>query len=100
MAAARGHPGPAGARRGLAGFAAQGLNPVAPATPVRQDAGMLVDLWPPYALTVTTPRLQLRLPREDEIVALAELAARGVHRPGERPFMTSWTEGSPDERAR
>ncbi|GAA4467697.1 GNAT family protein [Phytohabitans houttuyneae] len=61
---------------------------------------MLVDLWPLYALTVTTPRLQLRLPREEEIAALAELAGGGVHRPGERPFMSPWTVGSPADRAR
>ena len=61
---------------------------------------MLADLWPLYGLTVTTARLQLRLPAEQEIAALAELAGRGVHRPGERPFLTPWTEGSAADRAR
>lgn len=61
---------------------------------------MLDDLWPTYALRVTTPRLQLHLPTEDELVALAEVAARGVHAPDQRPFLTPWAEGSPAERAR
>jgi RimJ/RimL family protein N-acetyltransferase len=46
------------------------------------------------------PRLELRLPHEDELAHLARLAAGGVHRPDERPFLTPWTDGTPDERAR
>ncbi|HEY2669077.1 MAG TPA: GNAT family N-acetyltransferase [Rugosimonospora sp.] len=47
-----------------------------------------------------TPRLELRLPREEELAELAHLAGRGVHRAGERPFLTPWTDGSPEDRAR
>jgi hypothetical protein len=54
-------------------------------------ARMLADQWPVYALTIVTPRLELRLPREEEIAALAALAGRGVHGPDERPFLTPWT---------
>ena len=61
---------------------------------------MLADLWPTFALRIRTPRLCLRLPDERELVALAELAGRGVHRPGERPFLTPWTEGTAQDRAR
>lgn len=61
---------------------------------------VLADLWPIYALRIQTPRLCLRLPNDHELAALAELAASGVHRPGERPFLTPWTEGGPEERAR
>ncbi len=61
---------------------------------------MLADLWPLYGLTVRTPRLELRLPRDEEIAALAGLAGRGVHSPDERPFLTPWTEGTPTDRAR
>lgn len=61
---------------------------------------MLADLWPTFGLTLTTPRLTLHLPSEDELTALAELAGEGVHRPDERPFLTPWTEGTTEERAR
>lgn len=60
---------------------------------------VLVDLWPQYGLLISTPRLELRLPREEEIAALALVAAKGVHPPNERPFLTPWTEGSPEDRA-
>lgn len=61
---------------------------------------MLADLWPTFGLVLTTPRLTLRLPSENELIALAQLAGEGVHGPDERPFLTPWTEGSPEERAR
>lgn len=59
----------------------------------------LVDVWPTFGLRITTPRLTLRLPDDGELAALAALAAEGVHLPTERPFLTPWTEGSPQERA-
>jgi RimJ/RimL family protein N-acetyltransferase len=62
--------------------------------------GMLADLWPQFGITVGTSRLQLRLPREEELAQLADLAGRGVHPPGERPFLTSWTDGTHADRAR
>ncbi|MFE9201275.1 GNAT family N-acetyltransferase [Micromonospora sp. NPDC007230] len=61
---------------------------------------MLADLWPQYGLIIYTPRLELRLPHEEELAALARLAANGVHRADERPFLTPWTDGSPEDRAR
>ena len=61
---------------------------------------MLADVWPTFALRIRTPRLTLRLPREDELPALAEVAAGGLHRPDERPFLTPWTETTPEDRAR
>jgi RimJ/RimL family protein N-acetyltransferase len=61
---------------------------------------MLEDVWSLFGLIVETPRLRLRLPRDEEIAALARVAAAGVHEPGERPFLTPWPEGSPEDRAR
>jgi len=61
---------------------------------------VLSDLWPQYSLTIVTPRLELRLPREEELATLAQLAGIGVHRPDERPFLTPWTDGGPEDRAR
>jgi RimJ/RimL family protein N-acetyltransferase len=61
---------------------------------------VLADLWPTYGLHVHTPRLTLRLPDENELAELAEVAADGVHAPDERPFLTPWTEGRPEDVAR
>lgn len=60
---------------------------------------MLADLWPTLGLRLETPRLTLRIPDDAQLAALADLAARGVHPAGERPFLTPWAEGTPAERA-
>jgi RimJ/RimL family protein N-acetyltransferase len=73
---------------------------VAPTTRHDEDPDVLTDLWPLFALSVRTPRLELHLPREPEIAKLAEVAAAGVHHPAERPFLTPWAEAEPQERAR
>jgi len=61
---------------------------------------VLIDHWPLVGLRVRTDRLELRLPTDDELAELADLAARGVHRPDERPFLTPWTDLPPRELAR
>ena len=61
---------------------------------------MLAGLWPTFGLTLSTSRLVLRLPSDAELNELASLAAHGVHGPDERPFLTPWAEGTPEERAR
>jgi hypothetical protein len=43
----------------------------------------LADMWPLYGLTIQTPRLTLRLAREDDLTALA--AAGVISSPGETP---------------
>jgi RimJ/RimL family protein N-acetyltransferase len=47
--------------------------------------------WPLYDVVVRTPRLELRLPDEEQLAALARLAGEGVHDPGWMP-MTGWTD--------
>ena len=47
--------------------------------------------WPLYDVVVRTPRLELRLPDEDQLVALATLAGQGVHDPSWMP-MSGWTD--------
>jgi RimJ/RimL family protein N-acetyltransferase len=60
---------------------------------------VLEDIWPTFALKITTARLTLRLPYDEELGRLARLAGEGVHGPDEQPFLTPWTEGSPLDRA-
>lgn len=61
---------------------------------------MLANLWPLFGLTLQTARLSLRLPREAEVAELAGTAGAGVHHPDERPFLTPWTAGGPQDRSR
>lgn len=56
--------------------------------------------WPLFGLSVSTPRLELRLPREEEFGALIEIIDGGIHEPGTMPFFVSWTEAEPSARAR
>lgn len=51
--------------------------------------------WPLTGLVVRTPRLELRYPSDDDLLALAELAAKGVHAPDVMPFLFPWTRQDP-----
>ncbi len=61
---------------------------------------MGLSRWPLFDLTLRTPRLELRLPTDSDLAALADLAAAGVHDPVEMPFLVPWTDTDPDQRAR
>jgi RimJ/RimL family protein N-acetyltransferase len=61
---------------------------------------MLVDHFPLLGLRLTTPRLELRLPSAEELAALADTAAEGVHDPDTMPFLVPWTDRPPAEVAR
>jgi RimJ/RimL family protein N-acetyltransferase len=56
--------------------------------------------WPLADLRLQTPDLELRWPSLDDLHALADLAAAGIHDPEVQPFMVAWTDTSPVERAR
>lgn len=68
--------------------------------PVRTLVGVIVERWPLFGLRLRTPRLELRVPGPEDLGALADLAADGVHDPAVMPFSTPWTDAPPDERAR
>ena len=61
---------------------------------------MLIDHWPLLGLRLITPILELRLPSDEELSNLADLAAEGMQHPGSRPFLVSWPGLPPKERAR
>jgi RimJ/RimL family protein N-acetyltransferase len=60
---------------------------------VREGDGSGSELEPLHGLRLRTPRLELRLPDEGELVELAHLAERGVHPAEEMPFFVAWTDG-------
>jgi RimJ/RimL family protein N-acetyltransferase len=51
--------------------------------------------WPLFELRVETPRLTLRYPDDNDAVALADVAAAGVHDRGWMPFSIPWTDVEP-----
>ena len=61
---------------------------------------MIADYWPLMGLRLRTPRLELRLPTDEELVGLAQVAVKGIHRSGERPFFSRWPERPAAEVAR
>jgi RimJ/RimL family protein N-acetyltransferase len=61
---------------------------------------MFADHWPLDRLRLRTPRLELRLPDPDDLSALADQAAAGVHDPAVQPFIEPWTDLEPAARAR
>jgi RimJ/RimL family protein N-acetyltransferase len=58
------------------------------------------SFWPLFDVVVRTPRIEWRLPREDEFAALIEVADAGVHDPETMPFFFPWTDAEPSLRAR
>lgn len=57
---------------------------------------MIPDPWPLFGLRLETDRLEMRPPTDDDLVALAETAAAGVHDPATMPFSTPWTDTEPE----
>jgi RimJ/RimL family protein N-acetyltransferase len=58
------------------------------------------SFWPLFDVVVRTPRLELRVPREDEFAALIALVDAGIHDPSTMPFFVPWTDREPRQRAR
>jgi RimJ/RimL family protein N-acetyltransferase len=52
----------------------------------------LADAWPIFGLRIRTERLELRLPTDDEILALIDVAKAGIHPPDEMPFGVAFTD--------
>jgi RimJ/RimL family protein N-acetyltransferase len=50
-----------------------------------------------WQLRVRTERLELRLPTEDELLALFHVAEAGIHPPEEMPFGVAWTDNLQEE---
>jgi RimJ/RimL family protein N-acetyltransferase len=57
----------------------------------------LTDIYPPYALRVTSSDLELRVVRDHDIPELVALAQDGIHDPADMPFFFPWTAAPPAE---
>ncbi|WP_079084971.1 GNAT family N-acetyltransferase [Streptomyces dysideae] len=70
-----------------------------PGTPTAASGGhrAALAIWAPqFRLRLTTPRLELRVPDENDLRALAELVAdQGIHAPGAAPFQGGWSNALP-----
>lgn len=71
-----------------------------PAARLHVEMGPLDDLWPLFRLRVRTGALELRLPGDSDLAALAELTREPIHDPDAMPFSLPWTDQPPDDRAR
>ena len=60
----------------------------------------LADLFPPLGLTLTAGPLVMCGITDDILTELCDLAARGIHDPGEMPFYFPWTDAPEAELAR
>jgi RimJ/RimL family protein N-acetyltransferase len=58
------------------------------------------SFWPLFDLVVRTPRLEIRLPREDEFADLLALIVGGIHDPATMPFTTPFTDRPSPQRER
>ena len=51
----------------------------------------LVRHWPLFGLRITTPRLEIRVPTDEDFPGLIATVDAGIHDPSERPFLVPWT---------
>lgn len=56
-----------------------------------------MKLEPLWDIRLRTPRLELRLPTDDELLELYRVAEAGIHPPDEMPFGVAWTDDLTEE---
>ncbi|GHD09601.1 GNAT family N-acetyltransferase [Zhihengliuella salsuginis] len=52
---------------------------------------MVRPLWPLFDLELTTPRLQMRVIRDEDLDAMVDAVQSGIHPPERSPFSVPWT---------
>jgi RimJ/RimL family protein N-acetyltransferase len=58
----------------------------------KADHGPMPHPWPLFDLRIRTPRLELRLPTDDDLLALMAIARAGLHDGPGTPFLVPWDE--------
>lgn len=61
------------------------------ADPPPDARSTLVDVWPLFGLRIRSEHLVLRLPTDDDLLALLDVAKAGIHPPDEMPFGIAWS---------
>jgi RimJ/RimL family protein N-acetyltransferase len=56
----------------------------------------LVEIWPPYGVSLTENDLKLTVITDTDIPELVDLASGGIHEPDQMPFSTPWTTVEPE----
>jgi RimJ/RimL family protein N-acetyltransferase len=56
-----------------------------------RDATTLETAWPLFGLRIHSEHLVMRLPTDDDLLALMDVAKAGIHPPGEMPFGVAWS---------
>ena len=56
--------------------------------------------WPLFDLRVRTPRLEIRLPTDEDQIRLIDVIDRGIHDPATTPFLNPFTDTPPPQRRR
>jgi RimJ/RimL family protein N-acetyltransferase len=57
----------------------------------------ITDVWPLFGLTIASPRLELRLARDEDLPGIVEAVLSGIHDPAVMPFSNPWTEAPKEE---
>ena len=63
-----------------------------PVTAVDPVVPPLEDAWPLFRLRIRSENLVLRLPTDDDLPGMLDLARAGIHPPDEMPFGIAWTD--------
>jgi len=57
----------------------------------------LTEVWPLFGLAISSPRLELRPARDEDLPGIVEAALSGIHDPAVMPFSVPWTDGTREE---
>jgi RimJ/RimL family protein N-acetyltransferase len=61
---------------------------------------MVHSYWPLFDLRIRTPRLELRLPTDEDLYRLVAVIDNGIHDPSTMPFSSPWTDAPVVQRQR
>src|SRR3954470_23594466 len=73
------------------------MKPSGDPPPGGRHCRMAHPFWPLFDLRLRTPRLELRVPSDDDLVVVAGLAAAGIHDPHRMPFTIPFTRAPSPE---